>query len=65
MDSILTDELFHRPGATCYATKIAARVTACEGESWPLSPEQTRQIHASCPSHEGALPEFHRGMGLV
>ena len=57
--------LFHTPGPTCYASRVAGDVAACEAESWPLSPEQTEQVLARCPSHTEQLPRFYRGMGFT
>ena len=55
---------FHTPGCACYATKIAGEVAALEAPAWPLSAEDSARIHDACPSWDGRLPAFYRGMGF-
>ena len=55
---------FHTPGLTCYATRIASRVVAEEGASWPLDRVASERIHDACPSWNEQLPRFFAEMGF-
>jgi MoaA/NifB/PqqE/SkfB family radical SAM enzyme len=55
---------FHTPGLTCYATRIASRVVAEEGASWPLDRAASERIHDACPSWDEQLPRFFAEMGF-
>jgi MoaA/NifB/PqqE/SkfB family radical SAM enzyme len=61
-----TSRMFRAPGCDCYANVINDTVAARKPKTWPLGPDETREVHAQCPSYDlDDLPEFYRGMSFT
>ncbi|MCK4828002.1 radical SAM protein, partial [bacterium] len=58
-----TSKHFRMPGCSCYANIINDNVAARNPKVYPLSIEESKQVHKECPSYDvDEIPEFYRRM---